>query len=270
MTVIGLQDFLSAAIARQVRPAALRAPASAPVAPATTTLTESAPLTSTISTQALDAAPYTSSATNLAQLGTVLQVGQAGVAKVQDILQQLQALAGQAAGPEVSSATLAKINTQFQQLLAQINRIAAGTTFNGAPLLDGTFSGQQLATPEAQGNAPKISLPELTLASLFGGAQPSVLTPEAAAQALQQLGNAKNVTSEAASDLDDAQSQVEFASASVQTALANIDASSATITDADLQGIIENILGGLLSEPAASASVQTANLSPSLLSLLQE
>jgi flagellin len=274
VTVIGLQDFLSAAIARQVKPATLSASAAAPQAPIAPLASLESASSSSISAQSLSTASFSNASVNLAQLSSVLQVSQSGVGQVQSLLQQLEALAGQASGPDVSSATLAKINNQFQQLLAQINRIVAGTTFGDSSVLDGTFSGQQLGSAATgngqQGSAPKISLPNLSLMALFGTGQTNLLTPEAAAQALAQVGNAKNITSKAKADLQEAQNQTEYASATVQTALTNIDASKAFISDSDLLGVFENILNGLLVEPAASAQLQTANLSPSLLSLLQE
>ena len=75
---------------------------------------------------------------------------------------------------------------------------------------------------------------------------------------------------QASKDISDTQGQVEFASASLQTALTNIDASTATISPDELDGIFGNILGNLASQPAAAAQLQAANISPSLLSLLQE
>lgn len=273
MTVIGLQDFISAAIARQVKPATLRASANVqlPASTGSTAPLETASSLSTISSQSAGSASYASTSGNLAQLGTVLQLSQSGVQNIQSILQQLEALAGQAnSSPDVSTATLAKINSQFQQLLAQINRIAAGTTFGDSSLLDGTFSGQQLASANVQGAAPKISLPNVTQEALFNSNEPNLLTPEAAAKALTLLSNAKDTADKASADISDASDQVKYASASVQTAITNIDASTALLTDADVEGVLETILGGLLAEPAASANVQTANLSPSLLALIQE
>lgn len=278
MSVIGLQDFLSAAIARQVRPDAVRAAVNssppqqveepAPQLP----LSTSTPIsTSSISPQSLGIAAFTTTAASLAQLGAVLQISQGGVGQLQSLLQQLQALAGQASAPNVSAETLAKIDNQFQQLLGQLGKIASGTTFNGASVLDGKFSGQQLLPlGNSSQSAPKVTLPDLSLFALFGGTQPNLLTPEGAAQALKSLSAAKNATDKAGADIQEAQDQVEYTSATVQSALTNIGASKAVITEADLVGVFESLVSGFGPDVSATANVQTANLSPALLSLLQE
>lgn len=203
----------------------------------------------------------------------MLQVSQSGVGQVQSILQQLQALAGQASAPNVSQETLAKIDTQFQQLLSQISKITAGTTFNGASVLDGTFTGQQLSPLPgngAQGGSPRITLPDLSFYALFGGTQPNLLSAEGAAQALARVNSAKNNADKAGADIQEAQDLVEYTSATVQSALTNIGASKAVITEADLLGVFESLVNGFGSDVAATAQVQTGNLSPALLSLLQE
>lgn len=278
MSVIGLQDFLSAAIARQVKPDAIRAAVSATpppqveeTAPALPLSTTAPTSTSSISPQSLGIAAFTSTAASLAQLGAVLQISQGGVGQLQSLLQQLQALAGQASAPNISEETLAKIDSQFQQLLGQLGRISAGTTFNGASVLDGKFSGQQLLPLGGNsGSTPKVTLPDLSLFALFGGTQPNLLTPEGAAQALKSLSAAKDATDKAGADIQEAQDQVEFTSATVQSALTNIGASKAVITDEDLLGTFVSLVSGFGPDVAATAQIQTGNLSPALLSLLQE
>lgn len=275
MTVIGVQNLLSAAIARQAKPAALGSAASVSVPTSVTSsvAADTASLSS-IPLQSLNTAGLTGAAANVAQLSSVLQVTSGGVSDVQTLLQQLQDLAGQpAAGTEVSSATLAKLNSQFQQILAQINRIVSTTTFNGVSVLDGSFSSQQLAgaAADVQGAASAaIELPDLTTATLFNGAEPNLLTQESAAQAFALVGNARDSVGKSSDNLKASQAQLEFASASLQTALANVDASQATLSESDLAGVFENLLGNLPNEPVSAAQLQASNLSPSLLSLLKE
>lgn len=275
MTVIGVQNLLSAAIARQAKPVALGSAASVPVpSSVTSSVAAEAASSSSISPQSLNTAGLTGAAANVAQLSSVLQVTSGGVTDVQSLLQQLQDLAGQpAAGTEVSSATLAKLNSQFQQVLAQINRIVSTTTFNGASVLDGTFSSQQLSgvAADVQG-APSavIDLPDLTTTTLFNGAEPNLLTQESAAQAFALVGSAKDSVNKAGDDLKASQAQLEFASAGLQTALTNVDAAQATLSESDLAGVFENLLGGLANEPVNAAQLQAGNLSPALLSLLKE
>lgn len=273
MSIVGIQDFISAAIARQVKPDALRPVVNSP--PPLQTEAPAAPLpsstVSSITLQTASIASFTSTAANLAQLGAVLQVSQGGIGQIQSLLQQLQALAGQASAPDISSETLSKIDSQFQQLLGQINKVATGTTFGGTSVLDGSVQQLNVSnTSNAQAAVPKVTLPSLTLFTLFGYTPPNLLSPSAVQQANNSLGNARTITDKAADDVSEARDQAEHASATVQTALANLGASKAVISDTDLLGVFESIVGGFGSDIAATAQVQTGNLSPALLSLLQE
>lgn len=276
MTVIGLQDFVSAAIARQNKGATVSAGVTSTPSTETSsseTAGSSASSYSTISSQSLSTASLASASASVAQLSSVLQVTQGAADEVQSLLQQLQNLAGQPTpGTEVSSATLARINSQFQQILSQISRIATGTTFNDVPLLDGAYTGISGSQPEGNGGAatPTVKLPDLTLSSLFGGEQPNLLTQESVAQAVVLVAKAKSNVEESQNSLSNIQGQVEYAAATLQTVQSNADASKSVLTEADFAGTPANLLGELAQQPLSSAQLQTDNLSPSLLSLLQE
>lgn len=64
--------------------------------------------------------------------------------EVSNLLQRMRELAVQSANDTNSASERGSITSESKQLLAEINRIAETTTFNGMKVLDGSFSGKQL------------------------------------------------------------------------------------------------------------------------------
>jgi len=73
---------------------------------------------------------------NVSQANSLLQIAEGGMDQIGNILTRLKELATQAASAN-SSANLTDINAEAQKLLAEIDRIANSTTFQGTALLTG-------------------------------------------------------------------------------------------------------------------------------------
>jgi len=100
----------------------------------------------------------TSSIAVVAQGSSLLQVADGGLAQIQSILQQQQAIAAQANNGTLSGTQLGFLNAQFQTLTSEINAIANQTNFNGVSLLNGGISGSDpLQSAETGATAAVIS-----------------------------------------------------------------------------------------------------------------
>ncbi|HTX52236.1 MAG TPA: flagellin [Candidatus Baltobacteraceae bacterium] len=69
----------------------------------------------------------------------LLGVAEGGLGNINDILLTMRDLVVQGASDTLGTTERTAINTQLDSLRAEIDRIAANTSFNGTPLLDGTF-----------------------------------------------------------------------------------------------------------------------------------
>lgn len=78
---------------------------------------------------------------NVAQASSMLQVADGGMGQIGDILQRMQALSIQANSGVLSAEGRVGLNTEFQQLAQEIDRISGNTNFNGVNLLNGNLSG---------------------------------------------------------------------------------------------------------------------------------
>lgn len=76
---------------------------------------------------------------NTSQGASLLQVADGALAQITDILQRQKAIAVQAGAGSLTSAERGFLNQEFQNLTAEIDRLAGQTNFNGVTLLDGSL-----------------------------------------------------------------------------------------------------------------------------------
>src|SRR3954470_4114360 len=74
---------------------------------------------------------------------SLAQTADGALQEVTNNLQRIRELAVQSANSTNSSSDRAALDQEVQQRLAEVNRIASTTAFNGIKLLDGSFTAQQ-------------------------------------------------------------------------------------------------------------------------------
>ncbi len=75
---------------------------------------------------------------NAGQASSMLQIADGAMAKANDILVRMKTLAVQAGSGQLSSTERSMLDTEYQSLLSEIDRIADVTKFNGVTLVDGS------------------------------------------------------------------------------------------------------------------------------------
>ena len=101
---------------------------------------------------------------NLSDATSVLQVAEGGMASIETNLQRIRELAVQAANGSYSDADRSSLNNEATQLLAEIDRVASTTSFDGQSLLDGTFTNKSFNLGNA-GDDLSISVDQLKVTS---------------------------------------------------------------------------------------------------------
>jgi flagellin len=89
---------------------------------------------------ALDVAGLKQAAVNAGQASSMLQIADGAMAKVNDILSRMKALAVQAGSGQLSSTDRSMLDTEYQQLTSEITRISGDTEFSGTKLVNGSES----------------------------------------------------------------------------------------------------------------------------------
>ncbi len=77
---------------------------------------------------------------NAGQAVSMLQIADGAMAKVNDILVRMKTLAVQAASGQVASSERTMLNTEYQALLSEVDRIANDTEFNGTKVVNGSIT----------------------------------------------------------------------------------------------------------------------------------
>lgn len=77
---------------------------------------------------------------NSGQGVSMLQVADGAMARAHDILLRMKTLAVQAGSGQLSATERGMLNTEYQQLVSEIDRLAQDTEFNGVSLVDGAIN----------------------------------------------------------------------------------------------------------------------------------
>jgi flagellin len=77
---------------------------------------------------------------NAGQASSMLQIADGAMDKVNDILTRMKTLAVQSGSGQLSDTERGMLDTEFQSLKSEIDRIAEDTEFNGTPLVSGEIS----------------------------------------------------------------------------------------------------------------------------------
>ncbi len=88
---------------------------------------------------------------------SLAQTGEGDLAQITNNLQRIRELAVQSANATNSSSDRAALQLEVTQLVAEIDRVASTSAFNGVKLLDGTFSSQSFQVGANSGETVDIS-----------------------------------------------------------------------------------------------------------------
>jgi flagellin len=213
---------------------------------------------------------------NIQQAQSMLQVADAGLAQVADILQRMRELAVQANNTGLSTDQSAALDAEFQALMTAIDDIALGATFNGKVLLDGSLTGAAaIAIQIGAQQTQTTTITQLSNDYQSGGARLNVagqdLTTAANAQGAQTQVDAAitNLNADRASLGAKAQELDFLKGALDSTIVANMDARS-RITDTDVAAEVSNLVRQQLLQQAGASALSSANFAPQfVLSLLR-
>ncbi len=86
---------------------------------------------------------------NVSQASSLLESASDGLTEIQDILDEMDALATAATSGALTDADRALLDIEYQDLIEQINDIAETTQFGDITLLDGSLSGENDVTNES-------------------------------------------------------------------------------------------------------------------------
>lgn len=198
----------------------------------------------------------------------LLQVAESGYQSISDVLVRMRELAVQGANDSLSDTERGYLDTEFQELVSEIDRVADTTEYNGINLLDGTAGTGgtmtfQVGTRNSTDNRVTATLNNQD-ATVLG----------VNASAVDSLANAQGAIDDIDSALEDLQTDRATVGAAISTLDSAVDHLSSTIEnygsalgqirDTDMAAESAAFASQQVLQQAGVAMVAQANAQPSL------
>src|SRR3546814_365046 len=107
---------------------------------------------------------------NAGQAVSMLQIADGAMSKVQDILVRMKTLAVQAGSGQLSGTERGMLDTEYQSLVSEIDRISSDTEFNGNQLVNGSITISSKDTFVASGGVVNLAVSGVSYGGTAGSA----------------------------------------------------------------------------------------------------
>src|SRR5882672_1974267 len=206
-------------------------------------------------------------ATNAAQATAILQTADGGASNISDILARMKSLASESASGTTVSSSRAYINSEFSQLIGEIDSISTGTRYSSQSLLDGTSafsSGVSVLVGSSGSDVISITLTSLT-SSALAVTSLDVSSQSGATSALSSLDTAIDKVSSARADIGAQESRFNFSADSISTQTQNLQSANSAIRDVDVAAEQAALSSAEVKTQAAVSAETAANQMPQYL-----
>jgi flagellin len=211
---------------------------------------------------------------------SMLQTAEGWMQSTTDILQRIRELAVQSSNGIYSDEDRAMLQTEVEQLVAEVDRISQTAEFNGMTLLSGRFAedGIKLHVGANVDQSFTVKLADMSASALGlkGAGQDgteqaiSLENPESANMALATVDEALKSVNKSRADIGASMNRMEMAQKGIDIASENLTASESVIRDADMaKTITEHVKNQLLQSASVSLLSQANTNSQNVLSLLR-
>ncbi|WP_338924967.1 flagellin (plasmid) [Pseudomonas silesiensis] len=205
---------------------------------------------------------------------SMVQTMEGGLSRINDNLQRIRELAVQGASDTNTADDRASIQTEIDERVKEIDRIAGSTTFNGTQLLDGT--GAASLSIQVGGNTSgndKIAVTTLNVLSTDASMAVDALDVSTSALAndvIDSVDAALKTVDTARATLGATLNRFDSVISNLQTSSTNLSAAKSRIEDADYAVEVANMTRAQILQQAGTSVLSQANQSTqSVLKLLQ-
>src|SRR5688572_15230797 len=195
---------------------------------------------------------------------SLAQTAEGALATVSDVFQRMRELAVQAQNGSNGTTDRANLNTEYQQLSAEVTRIASQTKFNGTAIVGGGAGAQTFQVGANNGDTLVVTTAAVTTVA-------GDLTSAAnASTAVAALDTAMDTITTSRATYGAAMSRMQFAISNLAITGENQQAARGRIMDADFASETASLSRAQILQQAGAAMVAQANQLPNqVLSLLR-
>ncbi len=184
------------------------------------------------------------------------QTAEGALATMTDALQRMRELAIQAQNGSNGTSDRANLDTEFQQLVAEVGRIATQTKFNGTAIVGPSAGAQTFQIGANNGDTLTITTTQIT--TIAG----DITTAANASAAVTAIDGKLDVISTSRATYGAAMSRFSMAIQNLQIASENQSAARGRIMDADFAAETSNMSRAQILQQAGTAMVAQANQLP--------
>jgi flagellin len=195
---------------------------------------------------------------------SLAQTAEGALATITDALQRMRELAVQAQNGSNGTSDRANLNTEYQQLSAEITRIAAQTKFNGTAIVGASAGAQTFQVGPNGGDT--LTITTTTVTTVAG----DLTTAANASTAVGAIDTSLDTINTSRATYGAAMSRFAMAIQNLQITGENMAAAKGRIMDADFAAETANLSRAQILQQAGSAMVAQANQLPNqVLALLR-
>jgi flagellin len=208
---------------------------------------------------------------------SMIQTAEGGLEQMGDILNRMRELAVQSSSGTLTDTDRSFLDTEFQSLISEMDRIADTTEFNGRKLLQGSASAGislQIGINNTTNDRITVSIASVK-SSMVGASTTNVLSSQSlnsitnAQSSLAVIDGAITQLSSVRSTLGTAQNRLSVSIENLGSSIENMNAANARIRDVDVARETANLTKGQILVQAGVSVLAQANQSPQVaLSLL--
>jgi len=208
---------------------------------------------------------------NIGDVQNLMSVAEGGIQSISEILITMKEKVLQAANDTIGTSERAAVESQLDDMAAEIDQIVSSTTWGGVVLLDSSYTGKQFQVGEQAADTLSFSISQDHQAAALSVADSDldVTTSSAASTALSNVNSAIDTINTSLQSIGSVSSRMSIKEANIAVAITNVTASYSRIYNADMAMEQLEATKYMVLQQTATAMLAQANLSPqSVLSLI--
>jgi flagellin len=192
---------------------------------------------------------------------SMFQTAEGAMGKITDNLQRIRELAVQSANGALSDDDRTNLQSEVDQLVEEIARVADNAKFNGVNLLDGSFTSTDFQIgADSTDTITATTDFDMTALTAYGAAD--ISTAGAASGVIDDIDDDLDLVNTARSQAGALQSRFEAVIAQLQVNVESTSAARGRIMDADFAAETANLSRAQILQQAGTAMVAQANQIP--------
>ena len=195
---------------------------------------------------------------------SLVQTGEGALDEVSSILLRMKELSEQSMNGTLSDTDRGFLDSEFTALSSEVDRIAAGTEFNGVSLLNGTLD-VDIQVGIGTGTADQVSVALSTNMNAAGiGISAGIGSASDAGTAMGEIDAAIESVTTARADFGAVQNRLESSIRTISMTSENLSAANSRIRDVDIAKETSKMTSNQILQQAGVSMLSQANMSSNL------